>query len=214
MTLLEEIKKNKIIAIVRGIPGKYMLDLADALYAGGIVMMEVTFDQTSREGSKETVSSIAQLSRERSDRVRVGAGTVLTPEQVRAAYEVGASYIITPNVNTDVIAQAKRCQMTVMAGAYTPTEIELAYRSGADVVKVFPAGVAGADYIKAVRGPLAHIPLAAVGGVDVGNVREFFEAGVCSAGIGGCLVNKKEIEKGNFPWITEKAKEFVRELPG
>lgn len=213
MTLLEEIKKNKIIAIIRGIPSESMIKLADALYAGGIVMMEVTFDQKSREGIEETLTSLACLSGKRADQVLVGAGTVLTPEQVRLACEAGAKYIITPNVNADVIAQAKRCQMTVMAGAYTPTEIEQAYRFGADIVKVFPSGVAGADYIKAVRGPLAHIPLAAVGGVDVGNIQDFFKAGVCSVGVGGCLVNKKEIEKGNFGWITEKAKEFVGKLP-
>ncbi len=213
MTLLEEIWKDKIIAIVRGIPSGYMLPLADALSAGGIVMLEVTFDQRSREGIQETLRSIEQLRKERADKVAVGAGTVLTPQQVRDACEAGARYIITPNVDPDVIAQAKRCQMVVMAGAYTPTEIERAYRAGADIVKVFPAKAAGADYIKAVHAPLAHIPLAAVGGVDVGNIAGFFKAGVCSVGVGGCLVDKKEIQRGDFAQITEKAKAFVEALP-
>lgn len=213
MTLLDKIKRDKIIAIIRGIPSGYMLPLADALSDGGIVMMEVTFDQRSREGIQETLRSIEQLREKKADRVEVGAGTVLTQEQVRDAYEAGARYIITPNVNTDVITQAKRYQMLVIAGAYTPTEIELAYRTGADIVKVFPAGVAGVDHIKAVRGPMPHIPLAAVGGVDVGNIAGFFKAGVCSVGVGGCLVDKKEIEKGNFAQTTEKAKAFVASLP-
>lgn len=214
MELSDKIKENKIIAIVRGISSRHILNLADALYEGGIVMMEVTFDQTSRKGIQETLQSISYLKDKRQDRIELGAGTVLTPDQVKAAYEAGAKYIITPNVNTDVIAQAKECQMTVMAGAYTPTEIELAYRAGADIVKVFPSGAAGPDYIKAVRGPLAHIPLAAVGGVDVGNIGEFFKAGVCCTGVGGCLVNKKQIEAGNFTWIRQKAREFVEAIKG
>ena len=210
MELSQTIRENKIIAIVRGISSRHILDLADALYEGGIVVMEVTFDQTGREGIEETLKSISLLKEKRQDRIKPGAGTVLTPDQVKAAREAGAEYIITPNVNMDVIAQAKERGMTVLAGAYTPTEIELAYRAGADIVKVFPSGAAGPDYIKAVRGPLAHIPLAAVGGVDVVNIGAFFEAGVCCAGVGGCLVNKKQIEAGNFAWVSQKAREFAK----
>ncbi|MCI8659139.1 MAG: bifunctional 4-hydroxy-2-oxoglutarate aldolase/2-dehydro-3-deoxy-phosphogluconate aldolase [Lachnospiraceae bacterium] len=214
MELSDKIRENKIIAIVRGISSRYILDLADALYEGGIAMMEVTFDQTSKAGIQETLGSIALLKEKRQDKVKVGAGTVLTPDQVKAAREAGAEYIITPNVNRDVIDEAKKHQMVVMPGAYTPTEIELAYRAGADIVKVFPSSVAGPDYIRAVRGPLAHIPLAAVGGVDVQNIAEFFRAGVCCAGIGGCLVNKAQIEAGNFTWVCEKAREFTKALNG
>ena len=87
--------------------------------------------------------------------------------------------------------------------------IELAYRAGGDIVKVFPSSVAGADYIKAVHGPLAHIPLAAVGGVDAGNIADFVRAGACCFGIGGKLVNKEKIRNGDFQWIAAQARKLV-----
>lgn len=205
MTILESVKRKKLIAIIRGVRKKNMIQLADALYAGGISLMEVTFDQRSEEGIKETVDSIRLLSQERGSEITVGAGTVLTADQVKMAYKAGAQFIITPTANVDVITQTKRFGMLAMPGAYTPTEIELAYRSGADIVKVFPAGTSGIDYIKAVHAPLAHIPLAAVGGVSVENAGDFLRAGVCCVGIGSSLINRKRIEEGDFEWVTEQA---------
>jgi 2-dehydro-3-deoxyphosphogluconate aldolase/(4S)-4-hydroxy-2-oxoglutarate aldolase len=100
--------------------------------------------------------------------------------------------------------------MVSMPGAFTPTEIVAAHRAGADIVKIFPATVGGVDYIKAVRGPLAHIPLAAVGGVEPGNAADFLKAGAMCLGVGSNLVNAKKVAAGDFESVTRVAREFAR----
>lgn len=209
---MEAIRQHKIVAIVRGVKCGKMLALADALYEGGIRLMEVTFDQRSEEGRKETLSSIELLSQKRADRMRIGAGTVLSAEQVCAAQSAGAEYIITPNINAEVIEKSHELGLPIMCGAFTPTEIEYAYRLGADIVKVFPASLAGLDYIRAVRGPLGHIPMSAVGGVDLDNIADFYRAGTASFGIGGNLVDKAAIERDDYAVITQKAAAYVEAL--
>ena len=142
----------------------------------------------------------------------IGAGTVLTQEQVQAVYDAGGKFIVTPNTNISVIEKAKELKMGTMIGAMTPTEVELAYRNGADVVKIFPVANLGANYILNIGGPLGYIPLSCVGGVDKDNISEFFKAGCCSAGIGGSLVDKRAIVTGNFEKITKNAKEIFDSL--
>ena len=212
MGIAEQIKEEKIVAIVRGIAGDKLLDLADALYAGGISLMEVTFDHSSEEGIRNTLEGIALLTRERGETMQIGAGTVLNTIEVKNAKDAGAKYIITPNVNGDVITKAKEYGMAVMPGALTPTEIEFAHWLGADIVKVFPAGNMGPDYIKAIRGPLGFIPLAAVGGVSADNIAAFHKAGCVAFGVGGNLVDKQKIEAGELDEITAYAKRLRAEL--
>lgn len=214
MTLLEKIYQGKIIAIVRGVPCALMLDTARALLKGGINMMEVTFNQASAEGIRETADSIRLLAKELPDEILLGAGTVMTPEQVDLAKECGARYIISPNVDVDVIRRTKELGMVSIPGAFTPSEIAVAYGAGADIVKLFPAGLMGTAYIKAILGPLSHIPVSAVGGVDDKNIASFFKAGVCSVGIGGSLVDRKAIAAGDFETITQTAKRLVDALAG
>lgn len=209
MTLLEKIYQGKIIAIVRGVPCALMLDTARALLKGGIHMMEVTFNQASEEGIRETADSIRLLAKELPDEILLGAGTVMTPEQVDLAKECGARYIISPNVDVDVIRRTKELGMVSIPGAFTPSEIAVAYKAGADIVKLFPAGLMGTAYIKAIMGPLSHIPVSAVGGVDDKNIAAFFKAGVCSVGIGGSLVDRKAIAAGNFEAITQTAQKLT-----
>lgn len=209
MNIIEEIRKRKIVAIVRGVKSDDMISLADALTEGGITLIEVTFDQRSKEGIQETVKSLSRIKEERGGRVILGAGTVLTAEQVELAARGGAEYIITPNVNRSVIERAKEMGMSVMSGALTPTEIEDAYRTGADIVKLFPAGSLGVSYLKAVRGPLSHIPVSAVGGIDERNMRAFFDAGACAVGIGGNLIDRQAIAERKFGRITGTARRLT-----
>ncbi len=209
MTILERIYEGKIIAILRGLSLEDTLMTAEAIRDGGIRLIEIPFDQT--KPLSVTTDKISGV-REKFDDVFVGAGTVLTVEQVRAAHEAGASYIITPTTNEDVIREAKALEMVAMPGAMTPTEIEKCYVAGADIVKIFPSDNLGVSYIKAVRGPLSYIPLAAVGGVNLDNIRDFFAAGVCCVGIGGNIVNKKMISEGNFAGIRELAEAYVKKL--
>ncbi len=212
MTIWESIRHHKIIAIVRGLSPAPMLQLADALFAGGIPLMEVTFNQAKPETWKETAEAIRALSTQRSGKIIPGAGTVMTPGQLRLAADAGAQYIISPDINEDVIRETKRLGLLSLPGAFSPTEITTAYKMGADAVKVFPAGVLGPAYIKAVRAPISHIPLLAVGGIDVGNCAAFISAGCTGVGVGGSLVNKQWIADGEFDKITALAKEYVGQL--
>ncbi len=206
--VVDMIKKEMIVAIVRGIEAEKLIALADALYAGGIRLMEVTYDHSSEEGMKNTLRGIELLCEKRGDKMLIGAGTVLSAEEVKQAGDAGAKYIITPNVKEEVITTAKELGLGSMPGAFTPTEIAYAYELGADIVKVFPAGNLGPSYIKAVRGPLGHIPLAAVGGVSADNIAAFKQVGCIAFGVGGNLVDKKKIAAGDFKAITDYAKKL------
>lgn len=212
--MIKEIIKNvldkKIITIIRGLEPEDCLNLADALYQGGINMIEVTFDQKSSDGYAATTKAITAVSEKYRGKIYVGAGTVLSRKQVDLAKESGASYIVTPSTDPEVIRYAKDRGLAAMPGAMTPTEIVKAYRAGADFVKLFPAANLGPGYIKAITSPLSHIPLLAVGGVNEENIGEFLAAGAVGAGVGGNLVNKEWIKAGEFDKITALAKEFIK----
>ena len=214
MTALEWVQRSKIIAIVRGLPKEYMTRLAEALYAGGIDLMEVTFHQQHPETWKDTAAAIAAVDRCMSSKMLVGAGTVLTREQLDMARDAGAQYIITPNTNCDLIRLVKEYGLLSFPGAFTPSEIVQAYEAGADAVKVFPAGNLGPAYIKAIKASLSHIPLMAVGGVNEKNAADFIAAGCCGIGVGGNLVNKSWIEAGEWDKITELAQAYRKEMNG
>ena len=207
--IIQNVYDNKIIAIVRGMEPEHCVNLARALYEGGINMVEITFNQKSTDHFEATTKAIRAISEELSEQVMVGAGTVLTKEQVDLAKEAGALYIITPSTNPEVIRYAKEQGMVTMPGAMTPSEIAAAYEAGADFVKIFPVGNLGAAYIKAVKAPMSHIPVLAVGGVNEKNVAEFIKAGAIGAGVGGNLVNAQWIQNGEFDKITALAREFV-----
>jgi 2-dehydro-3-deoxyphosphogluconate aldolase/(4S)-4-hydroxy-2-oxoglutarate aldolase len=208
MTQLEWIQHSKVIAIVRGLAPEYMVKLAEALYAGGIDLMEVTFNQAKPETWADTAAAIKAVTEHTAGKMLVGAGTVIRKEQLDMAYDAGAQYIITPNTNLDLICKVKEYGLLSFPGAFTPSEIEAAYAAGADAVKVFPVGALGASYIKAVKAPLSHIPLMAVGGVNEKNAADFIAAGCCGVGVGGNLVNKAWIEAGEWDKIIALAREY------
>ena len=207
--VMQRIMDGKIIAIIRGISSDKIVSLVEAMRKGGVQCAEVTFDQSSEEAARDTLVSIRKLSEHFGDSVCVGAGTVMTAEQARLAAEAGAKYIISPNVDDDVIKETKRLGLVSIPGALTPTEVAHAYSVGADIVKLFPAGVLGPDYINAIRAPLKHIPVTAVGSVNAANCASFFKAGCCGIGVGGNLVNKKLVEEGRFYEITCAAQEYI-----
>lgn len=197
--------KEKVIAIVRGVAGSACLDLAQALYDGGVRMMEVTYDQRDPGSWHETADAIHAISERFDGRLLAGAGTVTTPELVELSRSAGARFIISPDTNPAVITRTRELELVSMPGAMTPTEIAEAHRLGADIVKLFPASVLGPAYLKAVLSPLSHIKLMAVGGIDAGNIADFLAAGAVGAGVGGRLVDRKAIAEGNFALITQTA---------
>lgn len=210
MTPLEYVKERKIVAIVRGLSPEYLIRLGHAFEEGGIGLMEVTYNQSAPETWKDTANGIEAVEKEFGDRLLVGAGTVITLEQVSMTYNAGGHYLVTPTTQPEIIRAGKALGLGLYPGAFTPSEILAAYEAGADAVKVFPASCLGPGYIKAIRAPLSHIPLMAVGGVNEKNAADFMKAGCVGLGVGGNLVNKEWIRNGEWEKITALAKEFKK----
>ena len=207
--VIQKIEEEKIIAIVRGVGPEQCMKVADALYAGGIRLMEITYNQKDPASFQATADAISAITKAYEGRMLVGAGTVTTTELVELTAKAGGKFIISPDTNPDVIRRTRELDMVSMPGALTPTEIMTAHRAGADYVKLFPAGDLGPNYVKAVRAPISHVKMTAVGGINEKNMADFLKAGVCGFGIGGNLANKAWIEAGEFDKITETARAMV-----
>ena len=207
--VIQQIEQEKIIAIVRGVGPEQCMKVADALYAGGIRLMEITYNQKDPASFQATADAISAITKAYEGRMLVGAGTVTTTELVELTAKAGGKFIISPDTNADVIRRTRELDMVSMPGALTPTEIMTAHRAGADYVKLFPAGDLGPNYVKAVRAPISHVKMTAVGGINEKNMADFLKAGVCGFGIGGNLANKAWIEAGEFDKITETARAMV-----
>ena len=210
--VIKSVEENKIIAILRGISKDKILDTAEALYNGGIRLLEVTFSADKKVSDEETAEIIKILVEKFEGRMYIGAGTVLTAEQVKLTKNAGGSFIISPNVDKKVIKTTVKLGLVSIPGALTPTEICDANKMGADFVKLFPVAGLGSDYIKAVKAPLKHIKMLAVGGVTPDNMQDFFKAGVCGFGIGSNITDMKCIEAGDWEAVTQKARAFVEAL--
>jgi 2-dehydro-3-deoxyphosphogluconate aldolase/(4S)-4-hydroxy-2-oxoglutarate aldolase len=143
-----------------------------------------------------------------------GAGTVTSPEMAEVAAAAGAAFIISPNTDQSVIARTRELELVSVPGAMTPTEIMNADKWGADIVKLFPSGVLGLDYIKAIRAPINHVKLMATGGVNVSNIKSFLDAGMVGVGVGGNLCSKKLVAEGRFEEIAALAAEYVAAIGG
>lgn len=208
--VIASIEKNKLIAILRGVPQEQLIAVAEALYSGGIRLMEITYSADGRISDEETAASIGMLARHMHDRMYIGAGTVLTEKQVQLTKEAGGLFIISPNTDEKVIRATNACGLVSIPGALTPTEIVNAHNAGADFVKLFPAADFGIKYVKAVTAPLSHIKLLAVGGVEEGNIADFFKSGVCGFGIGSNIIDKKLIAAEAYEAISQLARRYVQ----
>lgn len=211
-TVKEWIYEHKIVAIARRVKPEDMVNTAKALYEGGIRSLEITFDQASDTCIADTAASISKVKETLGDQMCVGAGTVMTVEQAEAAKEAGADFALAPDTNVDVIHKINELGMVSVPGALSPTEIATAYEAGATIVKLFPADTLGLAYVKAVRGPISHVPLMAVGGVSLDNFKDFLDNGFTSVGIGSNIVRNDLIEKGEFEKIRELAKAYTDKL--
>jgi 2-dehydro-3-deoxyphosphogluconate aldolase/(4S)-4-hydroxy-2-oxoglutarate aldolase len=200
---LQRVLDTGIVAIIRAPSGEQLVNVARALYDGGIDVLEVTFTVP------RALEIIAEVRRELGSKVLLGAGTVLDPETARAALLAGAEFIVSPVVNLDVIRLCRRYDKLSMPGAFTPTEILTAWDAGADVVKVFPADVGGPGYLRSVAGPLPQVRLMPTGGVDLTTLRDFVKAGACAVGLGSALVEKSAVQKGDMARIRDLAAQYV-----
>lgn len=210
--VIKAIENEKLIVIVRGIEREKLIPLAEAMYEGGIRLLEVTYSANGAVSDEETAENIRMLCEHFGDRMYIGAGTVIKPEQVELTKAAGGKFIISPDTYEAVIQKTRELEMVSMPGALTATEIQTAHRAGADFVKMFPITNMGTEYVKAVKAPLSHIRLLAVGGVDQYNMKDYLKAGVSGFGVGSNITNKNMLAENDYAGITKLAKEYVAAL--
>ncbi|MDX1944589.1 MAG: bifunctional 4-hydroxy-2-oxoglutarate aldolase/2-dehydro-3-deoxy-phosphogluconate aldolase [Pirellulaceae bacterium] len=201
--MLRRVLDRCIVAVIRAESPELLVDVAEALLAGGVEVMEVTFTVPRATQVLEKVAD------KLGDRVLLGAGTVLDPETARAALLAGAQFLVSPTVNVEVIEMCRRYSKLVMPGAFTPTEVVTAWQAGADIVKVFPSEITGPKYLKALHAPLPHIRLMPTGGVNLDTATEFLKCGACALGVGSSLVDPKLVAAGELKKIESLAGQYV-----
>ncbi|MQA86344.1 MAG: bifunctional 4-hydroxy-2-oxoglutarate aldolase/2-dehydro-3-deoxy-phosphogluconate aldolase [Streptosporangiales bacterium] len=199
--------ERRVVAILRARDADRFAAVSDVLLEAGVPVVEFTMT------SRGAVDALRDYAARRAGEVVLGAGTVLTPEQARESVDAGATYLVTPAVCPDVVAEGQRLGVPVLPGALTPTEILGAARAGAAAVKVFPASLGGPPYIKAVRAPLPDIPLVPTGGVGIADVRSYLEAGALAVGLGGPLVGDS-CDGGDLGTLADRARAVVAEAAG
>ena len=212
--IIDVIKKEGLIVIVRGIERKNLIPLAQAMYDGGVRLLEVTYSANGAVSDEETAENIQDLCNHFGEKMYIGAGTVLTEKQVELTKKAGGGFIISPNIKQSVIKRTVEFGMVSIPGAFSPSEIEDAYEFGADFVKLFPVTNLGAEYVKAVKAPLSHIDLLAVGGINLDNIPLYKKAGVCGFGIGSNITDKSMIANEDWQGITELAKQYSLAVKG
>ena len=202
--VVARIKAEGAVAVIRTDSAERALAIADAVIAGGFRAIEITYSFAA------AAEAIAMLDKENENDLLIGAGTILIPEQVREAVEAGARFLVSPCVLPEVIDAARELEVAMLPGAFTPTEIYNAWSLGADIVKIFPAIRFGPEYLKAIRGPLPHIPIMPTSGVDTSNVADWFRAGAVAVGAVSSVLDPELIEKEDWDALTKRAREFVQ----
>lgn len=200
---LTRIQRSGIVAVIRSDRGELLADVAEALVAGGVDVMEVTFTVPQAHRVLERVAERL------GERILLGAGTVLDPETARIALLSGAEFVVSPAVNLEVIRLCRRYSKLVMPGALTPTEVITAWENGADIVKIFPSDTSGPSYLKALKGPFPQVRLMPTGGVNLDTAAAFLHAGAFALGVGSALVDPKAVAAGDLGKIEKLARQYV-----
>lgn len=207
--VIEAVAENKVISIVRLPDKETLIPAVEALYNGGIRLIEVTFDRSGKVCAEEICSMISELVSHFEGRMYIGAGTVTHLNEVELAVNAGASFIISPNCDPEIIKRSRELGAVSIPAAFTPTEIVSALNNGADYIKLFPADQVSRGYVKAVSAPISDAKLLAVGGVSADNARDFIDMGFYGIGVGSNLYNKKLIANGDYDALTSLAKQFT-----
>ncbi|WP_085993397.1 bifunctional 4-hydroxy-2-oxoglutarate aldolase/2-dehydro-3-deoxy-phosphogluconate aldolase [Oceanobacillus senegalensis] len=207
MSIINEIKKNKIVAVIRKSNEENIVPILKALADGGVTNVEITAETPNVERVIET--AVSQMG----DEVNIGAGTVLDPETARTVIMAGAKFIVSPTLNVEALKLTNRYGILNIPGVMTPTEILSAYEHGAQMVKVFPADVVGPNYIKNILGPLPHVQAMVTGGITIDNMNEYLANGCFAVGIGSNLVNANQLKtEEDYTRLADRAKQYTSKL--
>lgn len=206
MIALEIIGKHKLVAIVRLDDLSIARALTTALVDGGIRAIEFTLTNA------DAIATIAEMRAAVNDEVTIGAGSVISADQVWAVAEAGAQFVVSPTWKREVNSACQEAELPFMPGAFTPTEILNAWEWGASVVKVFPANHLGSSYIKDVLAPLPGLKLMPTGGVKLDNLREHLDNGAFALGVGSSLINNAAVADRDWGKLRENARRYVDRL--
>ncbi|RDZ39511.1 2-dehydro-3-deoxyphosphogluconate aldolase [Haloferax sp. Atlit-4N] len=200
----QQLIESGVVAVLRDISGERIVEVATAIYEGGVTALEVTADNPDFAAM---ISAVEEELRETN--AVVGAGTVMDAATAHTAIDAGASFVLAPDLNVEVIDICNDEGVVAIPGIMTPTEAVKAMNAGADILKLFPAATVGPNHVSALRGPLGDIPIMPTGGVSADNVGPYFDAGAVAVGAGSALVNYEAIENGEMKGVRSQAEEFV-----
>jgi 2-dehydro-3-deoxyphosphogluconate aldolase/(4S)-4-hydroxy-2-oxoglutarate aldolase len=200
----EKVKELGLLAVIRGPSPELTIKMVEALMTGGVMGIEITY---STPDAEEVVRT---LSRQFGGRIVLGMGTLTDPRQAQSAKESGASFLVSPICEEKLVKSMVASGLLTMAGALTPTEVFQAYSLGSDVVKIFPGSQGGPAYVKALKGLFPYIPMMPTGGVNAGNMAEWFSTGIVAVGAGSELCPPQLARDGKFDEISKRASEFVQ----
>ena len=209
---VKEFYESKVIVVCRGIPEEEIVQVASALYDGGIRFMEVPFNQADPGTFATTAAKIRAVREALDGKIHVGAGTVLTPEQFELAKNAGAEIIVSPTMEEEIITATKEAGLISMPGCTIPSEMTKAYKMGADLIKLFPASIVNLKVIKEIRVPLNHLPLVCFGGVSAENIKEVLATGVVGVGMASSILDKEALKNKDYAKITALAKAVTEQL--
>lgn len=199
----DRLQRSGVVAVLRGPSPDMTLKMVEALVAGGVTGIEITFT------TPDALDVVRRLDEAYGDEIFLGMGTLTKPRQAAEAMAAGARYLVSPMVDDDLVRAMAGTGLLVMAGALTPTEVMRAYTLGSDIVKVFPGSLVGPGYLKSLHGPFPDIPLMPTGGVSKENVADWFAAGAVAVGAGSSLCPKQLALAGRFAEITAIARAFL-----
>jgi 2-dehydro-3-deoxyphosphogluconate aldolase/(4S)-4-hydroxy-2-oxoglutarate aldolase len=201
--ITNKVKEYGVLAVIRGPSAELTIKMVDALIAGGVKGIEITYS------TPQAASVVRNLAERYGAEILLGMGTLTRPEQAEEAARAGATFLVSPICQVELVKAMLDTGLAVMTGALTPSEVFQAYSLGSSIVKIFPGSLTGPGYIKALRGPFPYIPMMPTGGVSLENIGEWFAAGAVAVGAGSELCPKQLAEAGEFDKISANARRFV-----
>lgn len=204
--IVDKIVELKAVAVIRMEDPSKLIKVAEAIYAGGVSAIEITMTVPN------AIETIALASKEIGNKVLIGVGSIINAEMAQKAIDAGAQYVVSPIFKKEIIEKSHKNEIPAMPGVFSPTEAQIAFESGADIIKIFPADVLGMSFIKGIKAPLPHLKIMPTGGVSLTNAGDWIKAGACAVGVGSALLNKDAIDKGNYSILTENAKKIMSSI--
>lgn len=200
---IEQFKQLPVMGILRGIEIDMIESLVETIVSAGLETIEIAMNTP---GASELISRIAKKS---DKRLTIGAGTVLTMDDLHSALDAGATFIVLPTIVHNVVNYCIKKAIPVFPGAFTPQEIYDAWNEGATMVKVFPAKFFGPAYLKEIKGSFQDVELLACGGITPKNIHSFFLSGASAVAFGGSIFRKEWLNLKHLFQIEESIRTLI-----